>query len=762
MQENKTVLTGTYVKTIKKDFSTGWTFFTFLCKNFDEYKYRGKIYCSGYIPVITKGIPLKLSGIFQDTNEEKNGKKIYRFIVSDSELFSDKKEITIDFLKSDRFKGIGEKTAIKIVENIGNDIFSFAKQKNASEILSEKMPEFKEEKAKKFIEIINDTFYESKVYEFLRKYGGDYTDSQSLFSVYDTLSIKKIKENPYEVGYKAKIPFIVCDAIAKDNDVLPFDENRIKHLIIDAMYSSARNGNTLTDIRDIYQNIEYTVKNSAFPETKIPCSVIGCFLNKFPFIIPEKNKENIVYYLKEYYTAEKIIAKNIDVLRNSTKTFSFNEAKEIENIENKFGIKYSEKQKEAFLFLHSTGIKILTGGPGTGKSTVINGIISLFKTIHPTSEVVLCAPTGRAAQKMKDITGHNANTLHRLLNIKPYETDNDNNYEADKLTADLVIVDEVSMVDTKMFAYLANSVKNDVTLILVGDTFQLPSVGAGNILQDLMETKLFETVELNVIHRQKELSKIIEFSQDIKNGNIEKWLINPRKRKILYNSEELSYIIRFSNKELQLMQVDNSSDIYKLITYTLSKKFMNENSKYYKNDILDLQVLSSTKKDEAGIVELNKAIHSIYQSDDEESSNLFSVGDKIMMIENNYDIGYFNGDIGFIKDIDAFRKIITVEINGQEIDIPESHKKDISLSYAITVHKSQGSEYSFVVIALPKEPLSVLQRNLLYTAITRAKDYVAVVYEDNAINLAVERNMLIKRKTGLKAKIFQKIKGEKV
>jgi exodeoxyribonuclease V alpha subunit len=208
---------------------------------------------------------------------------------------------------------------------------------------------------------------------------------------------------------------------------------------------------------------------------------------------------------------------------------------------------------------------------------------------------------------------------------------------------------------------------------------------------------------------------------------------------------------------LQIIETKDAEQISETIIQTLKKAFFNKESPFYVENILDLQILSSTKKYEAGTIQLNKAIKKAYNNDESSAETDFSVGDKIMMIENNYDIGYYNGDIGFIKEIDEAKDMVVVEIDSEEYGIPKKNIKDISLAYASTVHKSQGSEYQYVIIALPKEPTSILQRNLIYTAITRAKKYVAIIYEKEALLMAVNRNDSIKRRTSLKQKILAKL-----
>lgn len=750
MQNPQTEIIGTYITTLRKDFSNGYTVFYISCKNFDEYKINGKILCAGRMPITTKGVPLKLTGYFEKTVSE-----VYLFNISDVSLYSDKVEITREYILNTKIKGIGPKTAEKIVSITGADIFSFIKRPDAIEYLNSALPEVKRERIERLIEIINETHFEKQIYEYINLFGGDYVHSQMLFEQHHSNAINELKKDPYHVGRDAGMPFAICDAIARKQNIFPYDSTRIRFLIVSAMYSIGNNGHTSATLKDVYDEVQFISKTSAFPECQIPCSVIACALQNTRAVVSETDETGTnVYTLREVANAEDVIVKNVARIFNSTEKTPFDVRHEISIVEEKFNIEYSSKQKEAFEFLLSTGIKILTGGPGTGKTTVVNGLIDVFQRLHPQKGIVLCAPTGRAAQKMKEATKHEAFTVHRLLNIKPYESSNEaiDYDDIEHLDAELIIIDEMSMVDTKLFAYITSAVSEKATIILCGDTFQLPSVGPGNVLNDMISLNVFDTVMLDVIHRQKNGSSIVEIAEAVKNGDISEFN-KPRKNA----SDKSKHKQIFGNKELQIIETKDAEQISETIIQTLKKAFFNKESPFYVENILDLQILSSTKKYEAGTIQLNKAIKKAYNNDESSAETDFSVGDKIMMIENNYDIGYYNGDIGFIKEIDEAKDMVVVEIDSEEYGIPKKNIKDISLAYASTVHKSQGSEYQYVIIALPKEPTSILQRNLIYTAITRAKKYVAIIYEKEALLMAVNRNDSIKRRTNLKQKILAKL-----
>ena len=745
-------LIGTYNKTIQKDFSDGYTVFYFLCKGYDEYKKDGRILCAGFIPTITKGIPLLLNGYF-----EKDTKNRYLFNVMSSSPYSNKAETTCEYILNLNIKGIGPKTAEKIVSITGPDIFSYINQENAKEELLNSISEFKREKVEKLFEYINETHYKKDIYDFIKPFGGTFIDSQLLFDSYQSSAISKLKLHPYTSGRFAKLPFLVCDMIAKSQNIQPYDSERLEYLVSTAMFNGTMSGSTSMTVEDLYNNIKIISYASAFPEVTIPMSLAIGIIQKLSSIVKSKDDAGIpLFTLKTYDEAENVIAENIERIINTISKTPINLNKEIEITENKIGIQYSEKQKETFKFLKTSGIKILTGGPGTGKTTVIKGLIDMYSRLHPNGVVTLCAPTGRASQKIKEATGHTAFTIHKILNIKPYETSDEKIDYSDitPLSEGLIIIDEMSMVDLKLFAYIASALPLNSVIVLCGDTAQLPSVGPGNVFDDLIQSNMFDVVTLDVIHRQKGNSKIVELSQCIKNGDVTSFVKS--------KSTKSPINILFKNKEVQIVEVKDAENIQKAITDVLKNVFFNKSKKFYVDDILNIQILSPTKKGDAGTVSLNTAIKQIYhanhkpQNDIDETDKALSVGDKVMMMENNYDIGYYNGDVGIVKEIMEDPVSVIIDIDGEEYEIPKRNIQDISLAYACTVHKSQGSEYDYVLISLPKEPINMLQRNLLYTAVTRAKKYVAIVCEDNSFKIAVSHNDFIKRRTKLKEKI-QKI-----
>lgn len=369
-----------------------------------------------------------------------------------------------------------------------------------------------------------------------------------------------------------------------------------------------------------------------------------------------------------------------------------------------------------FSFLSSTGIKIITGGPGTGKSTVINGLIHAYQKLHPYSRIALMAPTGRAAQRMREITGLKAGTIHKTLNIKPRER-NDSLFSASYIhdfPAGLIIIDEASMLDEQLSAVMFMCFKEDATVILVGDVDQLPSIGAGKVLEDLLKCKVdgepIERVSLIVNHRQKGKATIIKNANLINSGdgNIE---------------TDDSFIYNVVNTDEELKECAISAFLFC----------------YDSDNPFGVQILCPKNKGIAGVKGLNTEIQNSIHGDKSDvlsdKDYKFKIGDKVMATVNNYESDYVNGDIGIIKSCDSLS--FTVNFSGRTIKIDKAQKDDFQLAYATTIHKSQGSQYDTVIICLPKESDGMMYRNLLYTAITRAQKQVIIYSAEGNVEKAV-------------------------
>lgn len=711
------VITGIYEKTLFRDESTGFTIFSIFTKYLEEHLTDyGTLVCYATIPFYTKGVPLMLVGDIKGDGDRVHFDSMSVTLHIDSETAS--RSFLINTVE-----GIGHKKADKIIAVTGIDIFAFVTKPNAFDIL-QNADILSNGEIETVISTTLKFIYQKKVYDYIAPFGGDHSSAVKIYERCGNKSIDMLKRNCYSVGLRAGMTFTSCDAIFKHNGGLFYDKLRIEYLLIHTLTRLSSLGHTYSKIEDIVEIIGKVRKSLAFPDY-----ISINLLNRAAFtsnrVAIEKGKDGIRYYLRDLFFKERDIVSNLNRLSDSAVKTNYKD--EIaKDVEKKQGIVYSAKQKEAFNFLKSTGVKILTGGPGTGKTTLVNGLILAYKAMYPSRKVVLCAPTGRAAQRLSESTGRKASTLHRTLNVKPYDnlfTSKDKN---NPLDGSLIIVDEVSMVDTSIFSILLGAVKNRAMLILCGDADQLPSVGAGNILSDLISSEKFETVKLDVNHRQKDKSLIIENASRIKNG-IETLLTCP-----LFSIIEVEDESLVNKKSLDLMD-----------------------EHYKKDDVFNVQLLSSTKQHDAGIFVLNNALqakHNKTKNGVKAGGYTIKVNDKIMTTRNNYDIGYTNGDVGIVKKVTD--SLISLDINGVGIvDLPKEHFGDVSLAYAQTIHKSQGSEYETIIVTLPAHPEILLKRNLLYTAITRAKSKVYIVAEKGAIKTAINNIDTQKRRTGLLDKL---------
>ena len=438
--------------------------------------------------------------------------------------------------------------------------------------------------------------------------------------------------------------------------------------------------------------------------------------------------------------------------------------KELKQIEEKTDMLLSEKQKEAIRAINDNNVVIITGGPGTGKTTIIKSIIEIYK--QKKYKIVLCAPTGRAAKRMTETTGEEASTLHRLLEIGKVDEETlikkDTEYQGAPIDGDIIIVDETSMVDMFVMSYLLDCIYLGTKLILVGDSDQLPSVGPGSVLKDLINSKKLVTVHLDKIFRQAAKSKIIVNAHRVNNG---KNFINKDDEELEKDSKQDFFFIKENNQEKILEQV------LSLCNGRL-KKFGDYD--FFES----IQVLTPTKKGLLGTKELNKALqnelnpHREGEAEKSSMGAIFRIGDRVMQIKNNYDMywerrdgdnfetgnGVFNGETGTITNINDKEKNIRVKFDDEKICWYEYNDlEQIEHSYCVTIHKAQGSEFDVVIMIIPQTAPMLLTRNLLYTGLTRAKKMLIVIGNPNTIDFMIKNVDSKKRNTGLEYKLTKKL-----
>jgi len=537
----------------------------------------------------------------------------------------------------------------------------------------------------------------------------------------DTVGI--VKSNPYVlIDDVDGIGFAKADAIALNMGFDVKGDKRLRAGLIYTLTQASYDGDCYVERKNLV--------TSASEILKVDKDLVANSLNGL--ISGEAVKDNDgAIYLPTYFYDETFVAKKlVSLLSASTKEITLSSS-----FWESGNITYDDIQKDAINKAMVSKVMVLTGGPGTGKTTTINGIIKAWKSVG--MEVLLAAPTGRAAKRMNEATGYEAKTIHRLLEYNPdvgFQRNENNPLEGDAL-----VVDEASMIDIELMFRLVSAIPSNMRLLLVGDIDQLPSVGAGNVLRDIIASNVIPTVRLTRIFRQAATSHIITNAHLVNDGKM------PEKD----NGVKSDF---FMMNDDDYLSIENK--IVDLVTRRLPE--------YYGVSTDDIQVLSPMRRTNNGIQNLNhrlqQAINPIGESITY-GDTVFRIGDKVMQLKNNYDNGIFNGDTGKIVDVDEAHRAFTVCFDGgPTVEITSNMMKDICLSYATTIHKSQGSEYKVVVMPMTMQFFTMLQRNLLYTGITRAKKVCVLIGQKKAIAMAVRNNAVKKRNTLLKERLISEIR----
>ena len=711
---------GTFENVIYKDYYSGKTLFTIRCHEKGLPRNNiGAVICFGVIQDCMYGLPLKLNGEIS----EYHGKK--EFFVQSYSLFSTEYNIIIDFLKKN-FNNIGEKTAEKIIEISNNDIFSFVKKPNAANILADNISRFSINDAMRYVNSVRNIISYKDIFEYFSTIGGNYFYTTLILKEFPDITIEEFKNNPYHYGKCVNIPFYICDNSAFLSNIKPDDEKRIRMMITESIQKDINNGNTYITLNILYRKIEYLCNNSKYSYKPTKARILLELL-KFNNIVIEKG-ENAKVYLKKIWLQEKNCVDEYYRICNTSEKFPFHE-KYIKNVERECNIKYSEEQRNAFNLLKSSGIKIVCGLPGTGKTTFCNGLLKIYQKMFPENKIIkLCAPTGRAARRLSESTNMNASTVHSTLDITPYEGRDDMLDSIQENPADFFLVDEISMVDIMLFECLLRAARNGALIVLVGDENQLSSVGPGNVLHDMINSGIIETYKLNKIFRQSENSAILVNSRRINDGR-----------------DDLIF-----NEEFEIIKEDDEKKINEIIKEKYRKYFDKQNP-------FGVQELSPVKSTDIGVENINQELQSELNHNKSFiwfGKNKFLINDKVMFIENNKKRGFCNGDIGIVTSICDDK--MEVYVNDEYIPLGLTDMNKITLAYANTIHKSQGSEYDVVIILLPENPSGMLQRNLLYTAVTRAKKKVILIYQEDALKKCIQCTDNMKRRTNLTHRLQRK------
>lgn len=704
----------------------------------------------GYLPFICKGDSLKIIGKFIEHKDYGEQFKIETF----EKLMPQTLSALEKYLANGNIKGVGPATASKIIKLFGEETIHVLKYEPS------KLAQIKgitKDKAKEISESFIENWEVWQIVGFLERFG---LGAESAKKVYDLLGINAITEienDPYILIDIARgVEFSQIDKMAIELGIERENQKRVKSGIKYALIKITYNGHCCTLKENL---IEYVKQLLGVSEEIIEEGLINLKANED--IVIEKRDEEQWVYLYSFYKTENEIAERIIKLKNTKNVKKVgNIEKELKKVEEKTDMILSEKQKEAIRTINDNNVTIITGGPGTGKTTIIKSIIEIYKTKK--YKIVLCAPTGRAAKRMTETTGEEAQTLHRLLEIGKVDDDaffkKDKDFEGAPIDADIIIVDEMSMVDMFVMSYLLDCIYLGTKLILVGDTDQLPSVGPGSVLKDIISSEKISTVHLDKIFRQAARSKIIVNAHRVNNGQK---FIQKDDSELSENAKEDFFFIKENNQEKILGQV------LSLCNGRL-KKFGDYD--FFEN----IQVLTPTKKGMLGTKELNKSLQQELnpprEGEPEKASMgvIFRIGDRIMQTKNNYDMywerregdsietgnGVFNGEIGTITNINEKEKNIRIKFDDDKVCWYEFNDlEQIDHSYCITIHKAQGSEFDVVIMIVPQAAPMLLTRNLLYTGLTRAKKLLIVIGNDRVVDFMINNVDSKKRNTGLEYKL---------
>ncbi|HAM52350.1 MAG TPA: ATP-dependent RecD-like DNA helicase [Nitrospiraceae bacterium] len=683
----------------------------------------------GNLPSVSPGEVLKLKGEWH--NHPKFGEQ-FKITSYESVVPATVKGIE-KYLGSGLIKGIGPVMAKRLVTKFGLETLQVI------ETDTKRMAEV-DGIGDKRIEMIKKAWDDQKeireVMVWLQGNGVSPTYGAKIYKQYGKESVQIVQQNPYRLASDIfGVGFITADKIAKNIGIAKESQVRAEAGILYVLHQLSDDGHVYYP----YEPLVEECKKILGVERDIIVKAFGKIATDKKIIIEDLNTEdfkenNKAVYLVKFHVAEVGIASRLKALTVIPKTLrSFDRDKAIDWVQQELKIQLAENQKLAVREAIEKKVMVVTGGPGTGKTTIINSIIRIYKKLD--KKVLLAAPTGRAAKRMSEATGHQAKTIHRLLEFSPKEGGFKKN-EDSPLEADLVVIDETSMVDTILMYHLLKAVPKEATLILVGDIDQLPSVGAGNVLKDTIDSGAIPTVRLNEIFRQAKESMIIVNAHRI-------------------NSGEMPLVVHHGShpQDFYFFQMEEPEKALEKIIELAKDKIP---QKFGFKPIDDIQVLTPMHRGVVGSANLNTELQKHLNASQDElvrGGMTLKVGDKVMQIRNNYDKEIFNGDIGKITRIDREQQEIIVNYDGRAVPYEYTELDEIVHAYAVSVHKSQGSEYPVVVIPILTQHYMLLQRNLIYTGITRGKKLVVLVGTKKALAIAIKNNKPQKRYTLLRERL---------
>ncbi|MGB4657665.1 MAG: ATP-dependent RecD-like DNA helicase [Mobilitalea sp.] len=703
-----------------------------------------EVTCVGSFPFISEGEFIMASGSYTDHPVYGQQFIIERYDMKQPEdLFSVKR-----YLGSGAIKGIGAALADRIVNKFKEDTFRIIE--NEPERLVE-IKGISDRMAKEIYSQFEEKRDMRSAMLFLQKYNITGNLAVKIYTEYGQRMYDVLKENPYRMAEDiAGVGFKTADEIARQIGIGSDSDYRVKAGILYALLQASSDGHVYLPEKELLQK----AKALLMTEEEALTRQMNALCMEKKIIINESEKGKHIYSSMFYYM-ELNVARMLHDLNIRYDIKSELVRKQITAIEDQFEMELEEQQRTAVAEAASNGLLVITGGPGTGKTTTINTIIKFFESEG--MDILLAAPTGRAAKRMTETTGYEARTIHRLLELSKLSDDQENKYsfernESNPLETDVLIIDEMSMVDINLMHSLLKAVCVGTRLILVGDVNQLPSVGPGNVLKDIIDSHSFNIVKLTKIFRQAADSDIITNAHKINDGES----------------------IKLDNKsrDFFFLKRGDSNVIAAVMINLIKNKLPN----YVNATPFDIQVLTPMRKGELGVERLNQILQKALnvpskdKKEKEYHDTIFREGDKVMQIKNNYQIawevrskygiptsagtGVFNGDAGVIKEINLFSERVMVEYEDNRIvEYNFNQLDELELAYAVTIHKSQGSEYPAVILPILDGPKLLFNRNLLYTAVTRAKSCVMIVGSDSMLQFMIDNKNEQNRYSGLCTRI---------
>jgi exodeoxyribonuclease V alpha subunit len=566
---------------------------------------------------------------------------------------------------------------------------------------------------------------------FLQGHGVSAAYSAKIYKQYGPHSIERVKENPYRLARDIHgIGFLRADQIAQH---LGIDRNSLLRANAGLLYVLGE----LTEEGHVYYPQKELIRR-AREMLKVDPEIISKALTELSdereIFIEDLGADRKAIYLIPFYLAEKGVAEGLKRLKDAPSTIRpIHPEKAIEWVQGRLGIELAEKQKEAVLLAARSKVLIITGGPGTGKTTILTAILKIFQQLK--LRIFLAAPTGRAAKRMSEATGWEAKTIHRLLEYSPQKGFKKN--QGDPLEADGVVIDEASMIDTVLMYHLLKATPSQAHLILVGDVDQLPSVGPGNVLRELIDSGLFTVVRLKEIFRQARESMIVVNAHRVNEGEFP----------IVKGGDQ------GDSSDFHFIEEEDPEKILDRIL-TLCRESLP--GRYGFHPIRDIQVLTPMYRGIIGATHLNDELQKDLNPHGQPitlGGRTFKLGDKVMQIVNNYEKDVFNGDIGWVSKIDQEEREIRIDFEGRSVSYDFSEFDEVVLAYAISVHKSQGSEYPAVILPVTTQHFLLLQRNLIYTGMSRARKLVVLIGTSKALAMAIKNNQPQRRFTHLSGRL---------